>query len=141
MCRKIWSIGICLSLLLALSACRQNTAFQRRVRNSRIAVSRIVSVSVSGLVLSDRDRPLRGVAVTAINLFDYVEKSASSDEFGNYKIEGLRSGEYHVCAEMYAAIKHCVTADPSWNGIDTAGQGILLDRDRTIDIKLKLRDD
>ncbi len=91
-------------------------------------------------VLSDRDQPLRGVTVTAINLFDYAEKSATSDEFGSYRIDGLRAGEYHVCAEMYASIKNCVTDDPSWNGIDTAGEGILLDRDRTLDIKLKLRD-
>ncbi len=140
MCRKIWSIGVCLSLLLTLSACQRNTAFQRRVRNSRIATMRVVSVSLSGLVLSDRDQPLRGVTVTAINLFDYAEKSATSDEFGSYRIDGLSAGEYHVCAEMYASIKNCVTDDPSWNGIDTAGEGILLNRDRTIDIKLKLRD-
>ncbi len=68
---------------------------------------RVVSVSLSGLVLSDRDQPLRGVTVTAINLFDYAEKSATSDEFGSYRIDGLSAGEYHVCAESFVHSTKC----------------------------------
>ena len=109
--RRTWSITVCFTLLLSLAAC--DAASRRRIRNIRIA-TRIPNVSVSGTVVSETDQTLQGVIVTAINLLTNVTKSATSGERRDYVISGLRSGEYHVCAELENYGSTCITDDDGW---------------------------
>ncbi len=138
--RGIWKMTLCCTLLLSLSACI-DPEVERRIRNIRIA-TRIQNVTVRGTVVSETEQPLPRVTVTAINLFTRLKTSATSGEHGYYSISGLRSGEYYIHAELENYGSTCVTVDHSWDPpvLGDSGRGILLDRNRTVKIKLKLRD-
>lgn len=78
-----------------------------------LADLRIVSgVAISGLVLDDKGNPLKGATVSAWRLI-YLSPGerrlsfsgqATSDEIGDYRIDGLKPGSYYVDAKASESI-------------------------------------
>ena len=100
------------------------------------------NVAIQGRVLSEIGQPLDDVTVTAVNLATNLKSSTPVSTDGAYFIRGLRSGEYSVCATKQDFGETCVTPDDPLRSMipGGVGKGILVDRDRTFNITLKLRD-
>jgi len=121
--------------LLILTGCTE-----RAVRDVRIA-TRIPNVAIQGKVFSESGQPLHGVTVTAQNLFTGLSSTTTTDAGGSYLIRGLRSGEYRVCVAKKDYGESCVDDDGFLRSMIPGGNGsgILVDRDRKMNLTLKLR--
>ena len=99
-------------------------------------------VAIQGRVLSEIGQPLDDVTVTAMNLNTGFKSSTPVSTDGAYIIRGLGSGEYSVCATKQDFGETCVRPDDALRSMIPGGlgKGILVDRDRTLNITLKLRD-
>jgi hypothetical protein len=135
MCQRTL-IPTVVATLVLLTAC--DPASQRRAGQIYTTARSFEEFSFSGTVVSETDRPLQGVTVAARSGRTGLTEDSITNERGEYSVDGIRAGEYQVCASSEAHLVTCV-ADGDLTDVLLRRDGNMINRDRTMNFTMRLR--
>ena len=80
--------------------------------------------SISGKVTDSNGTTLNGITVQLIDSTGKVIATTSTNDKGNYQFDGLKPGNYKV--------------EVTYNGLNESGSGVIVDKDITVNIEVKV---